>query len=64
VLRGAQAVHTVDLYDIDDCLEIAEVDGQHVHLEPTMEQAPLELNNGWRSSRARRSKCSPLELEQ
>ena len=26
LLRGAQSVHTDDLYEIDDCLEITEVD--------------------------------------
>jgi Domain of Unknown Function (DUF1543) len=34
LLRGAQSVHTDDLYDIYDCLEISEVDGLAVHLEP------------------------------
>jgi hypothetical protein len=47
LLRGAQAVHTDDLYDIDDCLEIAEVDGQHVHLEPVSDPTPLEPHNGY-----------------
>jgi Domain of Unknown Function (DUF1543) len=47
LLRGAQSVHTDDLYDIDDCLEIAEVDGQHIHLEPTPEQVAFEPHNGY-----------------
>ena len=47
LLRGAQQVHTDDLYDIDDCLEIAEVAGLHIHLEPTAETAPLEPQNGY-----------------
>jgi hypothetical protein len=47
LLRGAQSVHTDDLYDIDDCLEIAEVDGQHIHLEPTSERVALEPQNGY-----------------
>ena len=47
LLRGAQSVHTDDLYDIDDCLEIAEVDGHHVHLEPATDQAPLDPHNGY-----------------
>lgn len=25
-----QAVHTHDLYDVDDCLEVSEVEGCHV----------------------------------
>jgi hypothetical protein len=47
LLRGAQSVHTDDLFEIDDCLEIAEVDGQHVHLEPTSETAAFEPQNGY-----------------
>jgi hypothetical protein len=47
LLRGAQSVHTDDLYDIDDCLEIAEVDGQHIHLEPTPERITLDPQNGY-----------------
>jgi hypothetical protein len=47
LLRGAQAVHTDDLYDIDDCLEISEVDGRHIHLEPTTEKAPLEPHSAY-----------------
>jgi Domain of Unknown Function (DUF1543) len=47
LLRGAQSVHTDDLYDIDDCLEIAEVDGHHIHLEPTADTQPFEPNNGY-----------------
>lgn len=47
LLRGALSVHTDDLYDVDDCLEIAEVDGLHVHLEPTSEAAMLDPQNGY-----------------
>jgi hypothetical protein len=47
LLCGAQSVHTDDLYDVDDCLEISEVDGQHIHLEPTTEKMPLEPQNGY-----------------
>lgn len=47
LLRGAQSVHTDDLYDIDDCLEISEVDGQHIHLEPTSERIPLEPRSAY-----------------
>lgn len=42
LLRGAQSVHTDDLYDIDDCLEISEVDGHAIHLEPTSEPSVIE----------------------
>ncbi len=47
LLRGAEDVHTDDLYDIDDCLEISEVDGYHIHLEPTAEAQPFSPNNGY-----------------
>jgi Domain of Unknown Function (DUF1543) len=47
LLRGTQSVHTDDLYDIDDCLEIAEVDGHHIHLEPTADLQPFAPNNGY-----------------
>lgn len=47
LLRGTQSVHTDDLYDIDDCLEIAEVDGHHLQLEPTEETQAFEPNNGY-----------------
>jgi hypothetical protein len=47
LLRGTQSVHTDDLYDIDDCLEIAVVDGHHLHLEPTTETQVFEPNNGY-----------------
>ncbi|HUD48037.1 MAG TPA: DUF1543 domain-containing protein [Candidatus Baltobacteraceae bacterium] len=47
LLRGAESVHTDDLYEIDDCLEITEVDGQHVHLEPTSETTLLKPQSGY-----------------
>jgi hypothetical protein len=47
LLRGTLSVHTDDLYDVDDCLEIAEVDGQHIHLEPTAEKMALEPHSSY-----------------
>jgi hypothetical protein len=47
LLRGTQSVHTDDLFDIDDCLEISEVDGRHVHLEPTPEMVAMDPHNGY-----------------
>jgi hypothetical protein len=47
LLQGALSVHTDDLYDIDDCLEISEVDGQHIHLESTSERIPLEPKSAY-----------------
>jgi hypothetical protein len=34
-------------FDIDDCLEINEVDGQRIHLEPTPETALHDPQNGY-----------------
>jgi hypothetical protein len=39
LLLGTLSIHTDDLYDVDDCLEIAQVDGHHVHLEVAEEPA-------------------------
>jgi hypothetical protein len=47
LLLGMDSVHKDDLYDVDDCLEVAEVDGQHIHLEATTETEPLVPNNGY-----------------
>jgi hypothetical protein len=47
LLRGKVAVHTDDLFDIDDCLEVTSVDGYSVRLEPTHEKASLVPNNGY-----------------
>jgi|SRR5579871_4770861 len=47
LLRGTDSLHTDDLYEIDDCLEIGEVDGLHVHLEPTQERPTFEPRNGY-----------------
>ncbi len=47
LLQGADTVHTDDLYDVDDCLTIAEVDGQHVHLESAGTVVPLTPQNGY-----------------
>jgi hypothetical protein len=47
LLQGTQSIHTDDLFDIDDCLEVAEVDGHHVHLEPTAELQPFTPHNGY-----------------
>lgn len=47
LLQGTQSIHTDDLYDIDDCLEIAEVDGQHIHLEPVPGALPPEPHSAY-----------------
>src|SRR5580700_11765704 len=43
LLQGTQSIHTDDLYDIDDCLEVSEVDGLTVCLEPAAETLTNEL---------------------
>jgi hypothetical protein len=47
LLQGLDMVHTDDLYDVDDCLEIGEVAGWHVHLEPSSAAGPLVPHNGY-----------------
>jgi hypothetical protein len=47
LLQGTQSLHTDDLFDVDDCLEISEVDGWHIQLEPTTETQPFEPSNGF-----------------
>ncbi|HEY1793247.1 MAG TPA: DUF1543 domain-containing protein [Opitutaceae bacterium] len=47
LLRGTQSVHMDDLYDIDDCLEISEVDGYRIRLEPTQDIQEFAPNNGF-----------------
>lgn len=47
LLLGAQTVHKDDLFDVDDCLNIATVDGYHVHLEPAGKTPPLVPVNGY-----------------
>lgn len=47
LLQGTQSIHTDDLFDIDDCLEVSEVDGHHIQLEPTPETQAFAPNNGF-----------------
>jgi len=47
LLQGMQSVHTDDLFDVDDCLEVTEVDGHHIHLEPTADSQPFAPTNGF-----------------
>lgn len=47
LLRGLRTVHTDDLYDLDDCLEVSEVDGYRVVVEPSSELVAWEPNNGY-----------------
>lgn len=47
LMKNVQTVHTDDLYDVDDCLEVSEVDGYHVVLEPTDTVAEWLPTNGY-----------------
>lgn len=47
LLVGMQSVHTDDVFDVDDCIEISRI-GQHfIHLEPTGAPDEMELTNGY-----------------
>lgn len=47
LLRGLQTVHTDDLFDIDDCLEISDINGYHVMLTASGEKQEFEPVNGY-----------------
>ena len=47
LLKGAQELHTDDLYEVDSCMEIGAVNGFHVALTPTGRQAPLQIHAGY-----------------
>lgn len=45
LLVGMSEVHKDDLFDLDDCLEVREINGVHVHLEPTTTTTSLEVHS-------------------
>ena len=47
LLVGMHQVHTDDLYDVDDCIEIIKVSNLYVHLEKTDKVEKLKFNNGY-----------------
>jgi hypothetical protein len=47
MLLGKTAVHTDDLFDIDDCLQVTSVDGYAVILELTTDDDTLVPHNGY-----------------
>ena len=47
LMNGMENLHIDDIYDIDDCLEIYEVDNYYVHLTPTTETSKHLSNNGY-----------------
>jgi Domain of Unknown Function (DUF1543) len=44
---GESEVHTDDLYDVDDCLEVSSVGPWHVHLAPTDARTTPKPQNGY-----------------
>ena len=48
LLPGSDELHTDDLHEIDDCLEVTRVGGLHVHLDGAAAGAPGPVFvNGW-----------------
>lgn len=47
LLRGRDQVHRDDLYEVDDLLTVATVDGWHVHLEPDPAACDPDVTNGY-----------------
>lgn len=48
LLPGTDELHTDDLHEVDDCLEVTRVGGLHVHLEMAAESSPGPVFvNGW-----------------
>ncbi len=47
LLLGKQQVHTDDLFDVDDCLSIDQVDGYYIHLTTSNQPTVFKPNNGY-----------------
>jgi hypothetical protein len=47
LLVGKLTVHTDDLFDIDDCLELISIDGYGIQIEPASDSSALVPNNGY-----------------
>lgn len=45
--NGEREVHTDDLYEVDDCLEVSRVGPWHVALEPTSDPGAPKPRNGY-----------------
>lgn len=45
--QGLIKIHKDDLYDIDDLLQVDEVNGLYIHLEPTSEKTSLVPHSGY-----------------
>ena len=47
LLLGYDQVHTDDLYDVDDCIEIEKVSDFYIVLRKSTKSQKLEFNNGY-----------------
>ncbi len=47
MLKGKISVHTDDLYEVDDCIHLEQVDGKFIHLTPTNKPEKLKPVNGY-----------------
>ena len=47
MMIGLDQVHTDDLYDVDDCIEINKVSGLYIKLEKSNNKKGLVFNNGY-----------------
>ena len=47
LLIGLEQVHTDDLYDIDDCIEIKKVSSFYIHIIKSNNETALKFNNGY-----------------
>ena len=47
MLIGFEQVHTDDLYDVDDCIEINKVSNFYIHLNESNTKKELRFNNGY-----------------
>ena len=47
LLIGLEQVHTDDLYDIDDCIEIKKVSSFYIQIKKSHNETALKFNNGY-----------------
>ncbi|MDN5925112.1 MAG: DUF1543 domain-containing protein [Xanthomonadales bacterium] len=47
LLLGHEHTHKDDLYDIDDCLRVDDIDGWHVHLREDANATAASVSNGY-----------------
>jgi len=47
MMIGLDQVHTDDLYDVDDCIEINKVSDLYIKLEKSNSKEELVFNNGY-----------------